>query len=133
MNNGIQIPRSITINLAVNGSQTQAIGLQSILNNRKVRAVVARIPVAGEVTSNNKPIASNLNNVFLKLTNASNQVLHDALPLSLLDPKANGIGQLLLIETSVIDWTKSAIVWGNAADATANVGKEIPLLVIYEA
>lgn len=132
MNNGIQAPRSVTINLGVNGSQTQPLGNQSILEGKKVRAVIARIPAVGDMASNSTPISGNLNNAFLRLVNSANQVIHDSLPLSLLDPKANGTGQLLLIETSVIDWTKSAIVWGNAADATTNNGKCIPLLVIYE-
>ena len=133
MNNGIQIPRSVTINLAVSGAQTQSIGIQSILDGKKVRAVVTHIPGAGDNASNGVAISASLNNAFLKLTNGSNQGLRDSLPLSLLDPKANGMGQLLLIESSVIDWTKSAIIWGSAADAAANNGKIIPLLVIYEA
>ncbi|GAA4366856.1 hypothetical protein GCM10023185_38280 [Hymenobacter saemangeumensis] len=132
MNNGIQIPRSVNINHKVNGNSKQAVGNQSVLEGRKVRAIIARIPAGPAVTSNGVAVSSNLDNAFLQLVNGNNEVIHDALPLYLLDPKANGTGQVFLLESAVIDWTKSAIVFGTPAEAAANKDKEIPLLVIYE-
>lgn len=130
--NGIQIPRSVNLNHKVTGNQKQTIGQQSVLEGRKVRAIIARIPTGALVSSNGVAISANLDNVYLQLTSTKNEVIHDGLPLYLLDPKANGTGQVFLLDSVAIDWTKSSLVYGNPADAVTNKEKEIPLLVIYE-
>lgn len=134
MNNTLQIPRTVTINVRCNGSQTQPLGNQSVLDKKKVLAVLTRLaPAAGTIkTSNGVELAPGQESCYLRLVNGQNEVIHDGLPLRLLDVSAGSSNVLLQLDSSAIDWTKSALVWGDAALATAATGKEVPLIVVYQ-
>ncbi|QIX59708.1 hypothetical protein HER32_00260 [Hymenobacter sp. BT18] len=132
--NNIDFKNSVAINVPLNGSAQQAIGNQSTLDGKKIKAIIARATNSTDafLTSTNVAVAQNLNGgVYLQITSKNNVVLHDAIPLYLLDPTANGTGQILSLDSQEIDWTKTRIIWGDPAKAQENKGKELPLVVVY--
>ncbi|MDO7873680.1 hypothetical protein Q5H93_02965 [Hymenobacter sp. ASUV-10] len=125
------LKNSLTIDLKVNGSVRTAIGNQSTLAGRRILAIITRMNVTGAYAPVGNALAANVGFAYLQLVNSKNEVIHDAFPLSLLDPSISVSG-ITWIDSPDIDWTKSAVVYPSAAMANDDNGKSILLTIIYE-
>lgn len=125
--------RSMMINIACTGARQMNIGNQSIIEGKKVLAIVTNLNIGpNSKTSNGVEPCRLQDGAFIKLVNAKNEVIHEAVHLGLLDPGYTAGARVFQLDTTGVDWTKSSVFFGNPQDGIDSAGKEIPLMVVYE-
>ena len=125
----MNLTNSLSLNLTVGTVNKVLIGDQPQLRGKKIRAIITRVGQAGDKTSDGAAVAENLTNAFLSLVTAGGEVLHDNLPLQLLDPARNN-GVVREFAPAAFDWNKCAVVYPGRVPT--DTGKQIPLVFIYE-